>query len=217
MWRSPAKEICWPWKGRMGFDSGDISTLRPVPLRNPPRTDCNSHDGLEFLHSGDVLVGALRCGRLDILSLSGEPLRVLRPPTSTFVDDPAISSDGSIVAANTPGCMGSGIACQTGVVAWDIASGNVRWSFASDTRFGSVQPAFSPDGRHIAIADKQVQLLDTKSGVLLKKRAIAYRGSTAPLSAEPHALAYAKDGRLAVGFSFSHIVEFADFNDDIGR
>jgi WD40 repeat protein/uncharacterized caspase-like protein len=201
-------------EGRNGVRLWDLKTLRSVPLRNLEPTDCDSDDGLAFIPDGGSLLAGLRCGRLDLLSLRGVTSRVFTPPTPAFIGNLAISSSGAVALASTPFCMGKDT-CEKGAVAWDLASGRVKWTYPA-SKYGDPAIAFSSDSKQVAIADKQVKLLDADTGALLKSRAVAYP-TYAYLVPEPRALAYAKDGRLAVGFDYGNVVEFAGFEDDVGR
>lgn len=203
--------------GGNGARLWDLSTLRQLPLQNPKPTDCNIAEGLAFTPSGEALLAGLRCGRLDLLSLRNTPLAVFKPPTSAHVNDFALSPDGNTVVASTPYCMGKSKDCQTGVVAWDLSSGKVKWTVPLSRDYGNLKIAFSPDGKQVAIAVfgiQPLQLLDAKNGASISKRRIMYRENIeTPLLSS---IAFSKDGRLAVGLGFGQVIEFTGAGDSKG-
>lgn len=201
------------WNGVKLFD---LSTLQPLPIQTPQATSCKFADKLEFTPSGNALIAVLNCGRLYALSQRAQPVTELKTLTSALVGDFALSPDGSILVASTK-CMGNGTSCQTGAVAWDLSSGKIKWTVPLPGNFTGVSKiAFRPDGKHVAIANQQVYLLDAENGASISNRRMIYRVEGITIEQEPQSIVFSKNGHLAVGLVDGQIIEYAGREDEKG-
>ncbi|MEI7843756.1 MAG: SUMF1/EgtB/PvdO family nonheme iron enzyme [Gallionellaceae bacterium] len=202
--------------GENGIHLWDLKTLLPLRLSNPDRTNCESQQGLTFTKSGDSILASTRCDRLDLLPLNSEGRREFMPTTGAVVGPHVLSPDGAFVIASLTSCLIRDKNCMQGIQSWNVKTGALQWFYPFTYQYGLHDLSISSDGEQIAVASKVVQFLDSLSGKLLKQKSINYHGNVF-IQAEPYSLAFAKNGRVAIGSGFGHVIELENYQDDVGK
>ena len=134
---------------------------------------------MRFSSDGRFLITVGRTIRLWDLTDAGHPRKIGKPFSGTLTAEPAISADGLLAAGHSNGV----------VQLWDLST-QARLERALRGHAGPVTAtAFSPEGRLLATAGRDIQLWDVSSREMIHE----------PLTCQQEqvqTLAFSPDGRL---------------------